>query len=739
MNTGALAGSGVHEDLVELRRPGLTRLCLAGLFVAWLWIAVAARGIFFDEPQQVATILAPAWLFIGCAAGLLLRGLPLGWRSTFLLTGLGGTFVLSYLASPAPMWLYGQSLTAAVAGLLAGLNACSVVVALLTLASILCFWRDPTAVSLIDFGAALSLLWAMTLISRLSSQNLYTALGWALHSQERAWQTANEVRTRRAELRRTLDSLKVTQGILERTLSELEAARLEAEEARQVKSRFVANISHELRTPLNVIVGFAEMLCTLPETYGDFPWPAALRQDLLSIWRNAEHLLSMVDDVLDLAQIEAARLPVLPEMTDLAQLIRNTLSSTGSLLRDAKLELRVSLPEDLPPINVDRARIRQVLLNLLSNAVRFTRQGYIEVGAHLVDQEIHLYVRDSGQGIPPAKLETIFQEFEQADTSIRRPHQGAGLGLAISRHFVRLHGGRMWAESELGKGSTFHFSLPLADSAAFRSLQPGRAVPEYGRQVQEARSIVALCADPLVVRLLERHLENIKVYWAQTLSAAVALVHDRHPDAVLVAAESSNGLDVAQDQARELIEAVAPFDLPILACSFPTERHAGMALGVSEFLLKPVTHKEVVEAIRRLHSAPQRILIVDDEPDMLRLLTRIVEHEWTQAEVLTAASGDDAIAMLPQKPDVILLDLLMPGTNGVAVLRELHANPEMAGIPVAVITARGPAEDLGAAQRGELHIIKGAGFAAGELVRVLGLMMRGLPPRYAAGRALQGL
>lgn len=722
----------VSRELEELRRPGLQGLSLAAMVVSWVWVLLVGRSIQWEIPSEALTALPPVLLFLSAALALAAHRLPTDLRCAIFLAGLTGTFVLAYRIQPAVGWLYGQVLVVTAAGPLASTSVTFAVSLLLTAGTAWNCQTVPGVGHWLNLLPPLGLLWATAITAWLSAQNLYTALGWALASQARAWQTANEARERRGELRRTLDSLRVTQGILERTLQELEAARAEAEEARRVKSRFVANISHELRTPLNVIVGFAEILCTLPETYGELPWPSTLREDVLTIWRNAEHLLSMIDDVLDLAQIEASRLPVVPEPTDLRALILDALAGGRPLVEKAGLELRISLPESLPVLSLDRARIRQVLLNLMNNAARFTCQGFVEVGAKVTDQDVIVYVRDTGRGIPADKLEVIFSEFEQVDTSIRRPHQGVGLGLAISRHFVSLHGGRIWAESQVGKGSTFYFSLPLVPSAA--TVQPSRTEGWPRAQAgdgKERGTLVVLCSDPLVVRLLERYLEGLQVQAVQTVDEAARLVSERHPEAVLIASETTGDLPDAISQARALLAAVAPLDLPVVVCTFPTERHAGMALDVREFLIKPITQKDLVAAVDRLCGNPRRILIADDDPDMLRLLERIVRRTWPQVEVLTAASGDEALALIVQRPDCLLLDLLMPGKSGIDVLRELRARPETAEIPVAVITARGPVEELATVHKGELYLCRNTCFAAGELMRVLETVTRALPPRYA--------
>lgn len=722
-------------DLADLRRPILNGLCLVLIAVSWLWTAIVATN---EGLQPRAEMLAPPLLLL-TAAGMALGSvrLPVPWRALGLLVGISLAITLELLWTGNIVWLYYESLVITMAALLAGPGSGFVLAAAFSVVAV-----HSLRLALAQLAAtapALGLIWATAIVSWLSSRNLYVVLFWAVDSQARAWRTANEVRRRREQLRRTIDSLRNAHAVLERTMRELEAAREEAEEARRVKSRFVANISHELRTPLNIIVGFAEVLCFSPETYGDFPWPAALRQDIMAIWRNAEHLLGMIDDVLDLAQIEASRMPVTREPTDLPQLIRDTLTSASGLFRGSGLELRVSLPSKMPVLNLDRTRIRQVLLNLINNATRYTHAGYIEVGGYLSETEAVVYVKDSGVGIPADKLESIFEEFEQVDSSPQRHRQGIGLGLAISRHFIRLHGGRMWAESRPEQvsgehGSTFFFALPLPQhQAAIQPVEPRRYQPRQGRS-QELPSLIVVSRDPLVPHMLERHLDSMQITATRTVAEAAALVHELHPEAVFVASEPGDDANGASDQASDLLRQVAPLDVPVLWSGFPTERAAAKALGVEEFLIKPVTRQELLAVIERLCHQPRRVMIVDDDPDMLALLARIVEHGYPQAQVIAASSATEATALLDPRPDIVLLDLMMPGMSGAEFLAKMRSRIETGSVPVAVISARGPAQELSACT-GEVRISKNNGFTAGELIRVIELVSQSLPPNYVRREA----
>jgi signal transduction histidine kinase len=228
-------------------------------------------------------------------------------------------------------------------------------------------------------------------------------------------------------------------------------------QASKAKSEFLANMSHELRTPMNAILGFTEML--LDGLYGDIP--ASLKEPLGDIQVNGRHLLRLINDVLDLSKIEAGRMELalgeysVREVVDVVQL------SLRSLAAEKKLEFATSVPDDLPTAYGDNRRLAQCLMNLAGNAIKFTREGRVEIGVELVGEELVFHVADTGIGIPKDELENVFAEFRQVDTTVTREFGGTGLGLSITKKFVEMHGGRIWAESEAGKGSTFFFAVPL--------------------------------------------------------------------------------------------------------------------------------------------------------------------------------------------------------------------------------------------------------------------------------------
>ncbi len=275
-----------------------------------------------------------------------------------------------------------------------------------------------------------------------------------------------------------LDEAREKQGMLnelvkERTDANIQLARLNqlanhlrqiAEDERKIKEEFVAKVSHELRTPLNMIIGFCTILI---ESNGERlkRLPKSIVEDLEVILRNSQHLSRLINDILDLSQINAGQMAIVKEETDLPELIGEAVSSVQLLYESRNLYLRTDIQSALPKICCDRTRIVEVLLNLLSNAGRYTEQGGVTIRASKKEQSVEVQVIDTGIGIPKQKQERLFDPFYQVDGSIRRKYGGTGLGLSISKNIVELHNGRMWVESEEGEGTTFIFQLPIEEPA----------------------------------------------------------------------------------------------------------------------------------------------------------------------------------------------------------------------------------------------------------------------------------
>jgi len=572
----------------------------------------------------------------------------------------------------------------------------------------------------------LALLWLTAFMGWLSSRGLYTVLDWAWSSQQRANQLLEELRDREGELNRTLVALTEANRRLQRTGHELALARQRAEEARRLKEQFAANISHELRTPLNLILGFSEMMYLTPDVYGDMEWPPTLRRDVHQIYRSSRQLLDLINDVLDLSRIDAARMPIHREPSDLREIIREAVETASDLFRGKDLDLRVELPPDLPLLNLDRTRIRQVLLNLLNNAARFTEHGHITVSVERNKREVVVSVADTGVGIPPEELSTIFEEFHQVDMSLRRRKEGAGLGLAISKRFVELHNGRIWAESRVGEGSTFYFSLPLPEAEVpVGRLRPGRPAEPPRNPYQP--SLVMVDEDPQVAALLERYLEDYQVLPAQDLEGAKTLIEGWHPKALIV--NQKPGIRdwwTAQERALQVI----PPKVPVLFCSLPSQQWHEREINVQGWLTKPFSRAQLLEVLERANGA-REVLVIDDDRDFVQLVRRFLEAMGGKYEVRWAYEGEEALARIREKrPDLLLLDLIMPGLDGFQLLEELRRDEELRGIPVIIVTATSYGEDA-VAQRGSvIGLARRRGFDTREVIECLQALLDVIEPEY---------
>lgn len=299
-------------------------------------------------------------------------------------------------------------------------------------------------------------------IAAQTSGEVYGIAEWALNSYNKERQVKEQLFDSQEALQRSYLRQKVLADELQQANIELEAARAAALEAKNFRGQFLANMSHELRTPLNAIIGFSETMLNFPMMYDNQELPPAYKMDMTQIFNSGKHLLQIINDILDLSKVDAGRLEMEIEAVDLDPIFKGVLSTAIGLVGDKPIQVRRQTAEGLPQVRGDSLRIRQVILNLLSNAAKFTDQGEITVGASYDGGgEVIIWVRDTGIGIPPEDMDKIFEEFRQGASGRRKGRAGSGLGLAISRQLLSLMGGRIWAESTLNEGSTFYFSLPV--------------------------------------------------------------------------------------------------------------------------------------------------------------------------------------------------------------------------------------------------------------------------------------
>ncbi|MHB0859606.1 MAG: ATP-binding protein [Anaerolineae bacterium] len=674
---------------------------LAGALVSW---AVLPGNAF---PRDVF------WVFLSVfLGGLFILALNahrtrLAWMGLLLCPSLSLAFGLRLIDSPAVAFfaplivIATTAISPALGFAAAGLN---------TLPITLFLWESPL------LWPALACLWLATALAWISSRGFYTVLQMSWNSQQRANRLLAELRQRQGELNQTLVALTEATRRLQRTGYELAVARSRADEARQLKEQFAANISHELRTPLNLILGFSEMMYMSPEVYGDMPWPSTLRRDVQQIHRSSRQLLDLVNDVLDLSRVDAALMPVAKESADLGAVIHEAVETMTDLVRGRGLVLRAEVPDSLPPLSFDRVRIRQVLLNLLNNAARFTPAGAISVSAQVVGHEVEVSVTDSGQGISPEELRRIFDPFHQVDMSLRRQREGAGLGLAISKRFVELHGGRIWAESEVAHGSTFRFSLPLNDESSVARLVTGRSVPPS--EADYRPTVLIIDSNPEVGVALAKHLRPCQVVQAAGVAEAVELVPTCEPHlALLNVGPSEKEWHEAQHQDLNNL----PRDLPILFCSLPSQNWQHLDPRVRYTLSKPVRREQLIATLRDLGDVHD-ILIVDDDSGFAQLVNRFVAGNGSYS-VRWASDGEEALRLLrARRADVILLDLAMPGMDGFQFLQEYRTGDEV-DVPIVIVTAASAGDRGLAGSTGHLELRRQRSYSTVELVRYLRAML----------------
>ncbi len=521
---------------------------------------------------------------------------------------------------------------------------------------------------------------------------------WVYTHYIQTFQLMNETRQHREEYERLVKDLAQANLHLTRLNTVAQGLRQTAEEARVVKEQFVANVSHELRTPLNMILGFSEMILQSPQIYGGKVHPALLA-DLDVIHRNAEHLTHLIDDVLDLSQIEADQMALTKDYANLSEIIKSAMSAVRPLFESKRLYLDLDTTTDqaLPLVFCDPTRIQEVLLNLLSNAGRFTEQGGVRINAHCHDDMVVVSVTDTGRGIVAKDMGKLFQPFQQLDGSVRRSYGGTGLGLNISKRFIELHGGDITAESTVGKGTTFTFRIPinpavLPATAPARWLNPDwtdmqRISPSVAPNSVVRPRLLVLEAGKVLQRLLTRYMDDVEVTSVSTIEQAAADLERTPANTLIVGAASiARGIDQ--------VKAVSPLPrgVPALICVLPSIHDLQAGMPTSNFLVKPISQADLLGMLDQLNVFEGLILIVDDEPDALQLFSRMLAASQRGYRVLQARNGSEAISILAEHhPNVILLDLVMPSMDGFQLLEVLSESPTLHTIPTVVISARDPA------------------------------------------------
>lgn len=550
-------------------------------------------------------------------------------------------------------------------------------------------------------------------------------------------------------------------------------------EVDRLKSQFLASMSHELRTPLNSIIGFSRVMLKGI----DGPLSEMQEQDLTTIYNSGNHLLRLINDILDQAKIEANELNLRFSFFDIKPLVESVKSIAIGLLKEKpELQLHVEIADGLPKAYGDEIRSRQILLNLVTNAIKFTEDGSVTIDVYAIEGDpapmLKVDVIDTGLGIAEQDLPTVFEQFRQVDNSLTRTVGGTGLGLPISKSFTEMQGGKLTVASEVNVGSTFSVTIPTyegAEEELERKREAKRSAPkavassktntstssgliskedverakalgsksngskdsddepqkktvdtqEFQKQkgqnrridtnvtrsipmVTQKRHVILVEDDKTMVdqfrRILQR--EGFEVTTADFAAFAEAMIGQIRPGVVILDVNFAEGK--GWELLQNLKERDDTFDIPVVVTTLDEDSERAYRLGAHTFLQRPFLPDEVLKAVlaAEKESQRERIVIIDDQPDAIRLLTHLLEKH-SDFKVYSAQSGDEGISLVARRrPDLIILDLRMPGKDGFAVLDELRGNPETAKIPVLVVTGEMDLDRDEEEQLVDIHILR---------------------------------
>lgn len=496
----------------------------------------------------------------------------------------------------------------------------------------------------------------------------------------------------------------------------IQDARAAADAANVAKSQFLANMSHELRTPMNAVIGYTEMLQEEAEDRG----MEDLVPDFQKVRSASQHLLQLINDVLDLSKIEADRIELSPEVFSVDELISNVSAHVEPMIAQNKNELKITRRSQLGEVFLDRVRLHQVILNLLSNAAKFTRKGTIEVIAErLTEFEndwLILQVKDSGIGMTEEQLERVFEPFAQADASTTREFGGTGLGLSISRQICEMMGGTLTATSEKEAGSVFKVQIPVEHTGVRAGALPHSK--EAAASTGPVKRVLVIDDDASIRELMTRMLkrEGFSVHTASSGEQGLEMAMQIKPSVILldVMLPRMDGWAVLTKikSTPELAE------IPVVMQSILDEANKGFMLGAREYLTKPIDRKRVLSVISKLQrSTDQSVLVVEDDAD-----TREIMCSWLKTagwEVRSAVDGQEGLEVWKEtRTDLVILDLLMPRMDGFEFMEALRQIPEASETRVVVVTAKHlEPEDLQQLNGSVERIIQKASRPADEIVQ----------------------
>jgi signal transduction histidine kinase/AraC-like DNA-binding protein/DNA-binding LacI/PurR family transcriptional regulator len=481
-----------------------------------------------------------------------------------------------------------------------------------------------------------------------------------------------------------LQSLANQLGIVMRNAelySEAVLARAAAEKTDQLKTRLLANVSHELRAPLNVILGYSQAALKVPNSY-DVELPQAVLRDFGHIYHSGEHLIRLINDLLDLSRAEIDALDLFPETFNPRLFLEDafhSMADNADISKNVKWQL--SLPERLPMIHADPVRLRQILLNLLHNAQKFTFSGKITLGVEVEPPHLHLWVKDTGSGIPVEQQERIFEPFVTVGPPDRRP-TGIGLGLSITRRLVALHGGSMTLESQPKQGSTFHIYLPLPNLS-------GKPVGIAGKTDHPVLVLLSSQEQPPEALIELSHRRKLVIHRLQLGDDLDFLLTEVQPMALAWDLTDAGLSDWTLIQRLRSYPQLC--HLPFILYSQEADGNSGLATGMTDVVMKPINGKTLIEMLEsiRPRGATGPLLIVDDDPQACLLYHRLAADALPGCPIITAENGAAALAILEREtPCLVILDLMMPEVDGFTVLEKMRLNPRTRQVPVLVMSGK---------------------------------------------------
>jgi len=430
--------------------------------------------------------------------------------------------------------------------------------------------------------------------------------------------------------------------------------------------------------------------------------------------------------------VEAGRMALTKEWVSPPEILEEAVSVVKGLVDSKGLYLRQEIPESLPQVFCDSTRVRQVVINLLGNAVRFTEKGGVIVRARTDKNFLIISVTDTGQGIAPADQKRVFEPFQQVNSVLRRHKGGTGLGLTISKQFVEMHGGEIWLESQVGVGSTFFFSVPVNIAppdlvegpsrwfSPYLEYDPRTHLANLPAPVVRPRYVLVESEDNLQ-RLFTRYADNVEVVSMKRIEEAVSEVRQSPAQALIL----NQQVDLQDPEIKAHLDGL-PFGTPVISCWMPGREEAARRLGVIEYLVKPVTRQDLLATFEKVPGV-RKVLLVDDEPEILRLFVRMLSLMDRPLTIIQAMNGQRALQLLrSRKPDLMLLDLVMPEMDGFEVMKVKSQDPAIRDIPVVAVSSLNPRGETNVSHT--FSVTRGSGLSARELLNCVQVISRILVP-----------